>query len=108
MTSDWTLLKADMAAYARKHKDEESCGLIAGGKFWPCKNTNPFPSQCFSISAEAFARVDEIGVDVVFHSHLGLDNKFSKEDIKACKQVNVPWVMYCICLLYTSPSPRDS
>jgi cell wall-associated NlpC family hydrolase len=96
MTSDWTLLKADMAAYARKHKDEESCGLIAGGKFWPCKNTNPFPSQCFSISAEAFARVDEIGVDVVFHSHLGLDNQFSQEDIKACKQVNVPWLMYCM------------
>ena len=96
MTSDWTLLKADMAAHARKHENEESCGLIAGGKFWPCKNTNPLPSQCFSISAEAFARVDEIGVDAVFHSHLGLDNKFSKEDIKACKQVNVPWVMYCM------------
>lgn len=96
MTMDWVNFKADMVAHARKHEGEESCGLIAGGKFWPCKNTNPDPSKYFSISAEAFARVDELGIDVVFHSHLGFDNKFSKDDIKACKQINLPWVMYCL------------
>jgi len=93
----WQSLKQQMAAHAQKHPDQEVCGIIAGGQYWPCKNAHSSPSQHFAITAEDYARLDPLGIEAIFHSHLYFsEDKFSRHDIVSCKQVNVPWVMYCV------------
>jgi len=95
--TNWQLLKNDLIAYTQECAPEEACGLIAAGQFWPCKNIHSDPLSSFAIDAASYARVDELntGVEAVFHSHPRADNKFSMNDIKACKELGVPWVMYC-------------
>ena len=88
-------LKAEMAAYAQQNAPQESCGLIAGGAFHPCENIHPRPEESFAISAEDYARLEGLGIEAVFHSHLGFDERFSRHDILACKESGLPWVMYC-------------
>jgi proteasome lid subunit RPN8/RPN11 len=91
----WHHLKAELAAYAHSKAPEEACGIIAGGKFFPCKNAHPHPLESFAIDARAFAKAEKVGIEAIFHSHLGMENQFSRHDIKSCKQLGLPWVMYC-------------
>lgn len=92
----WTDFKQDMAAHAREDMTIEACGVIAGGKYWPCKNAHPDPSKHFAITAKDYLQLEPLGIEAIFHSHLFMEeNKFSRHDIDSCKQVNVPWVMYC-------------
>lgn len=88
-------LKPEMMAYAKSLEGQEACGLIAGGKFWPCKNIHPSPLENFAIDAKAYAKLDHLGIEAVFHSHPGFNEQFSKHDIVSCKQTGLPWVMYC-------------
>lgn len=91
----WHLFKAEMAAYAQSKAPEEACGIITSDKFLPCKNEHPRPLESFAIGAKAFAKAEKRGIEAIFHSHLGMENYFSKHDIKSCKASNLPWVMYC-------------
>lgn len=93
----WEHLKGEMASWAAECSPEEACGIIAGGKFYPCQNIHPSPLEHFAISAEDYARLDPLGIEAIFHSHLYFtENKFSRHDIVSCKQINVPWIMYCL------------
>ena len=89
-------LKDELRAYAQSTPEEEVCGIIAGGQFFPCTNIHPFPLKNFGISAKDYARLEEIGIEAVFHSHTGFNNQFSRHDIVSCKAINLPWVMYCV------------
>lgn len=88
-------LKPEMMLYARKHQEEEVCGLIAGGKFWPCRNIHSVPSENFAIDANDYAKLEPLGIEGVFHSHPNFNSQFSKHDIISCKQTNLPWILYC-------------
>jgi proteasome lid subunit RPN8/RPN11 len=93
----WQELKQEMVSHARQHENEEACGIIAGGKYWPCRNVHSSPSKHFAISAEDYARIEPFGIEAIFHSHLYFsEDKFSRHDITSCKQINEPWVMYCM------------
>lgn len=91
---NWQFLKQEMGAYAHSIEGE-ACGIIAGGKFWPCKNIHSSPLENFAIDAKDYANLDGLEVEAIFHSHPGFNDAFSRHDIIACKQINVPWVMYC-------------
>ncbi len=92
---NWQLLKAEMAAYAHEQAPAEACGIIAGGQFFPCKNVHPRPLESFAIEAKDYASLESLGIEAIFHSHLGFDGRFSMHDIKSCKASKLPWVMYC-------------
>lgn len=92
---NWLSLKAEMAAYAHEKAPEEACGIIAGGRFFPCKNAHPRPLESFAIEAKDYALLEDLGIEAIFHSHLGFESHFSKHDIQSCKASNLPWVMYC-------------
>jgi proteasome lid subunit RPN8/RPN11 len=93
----WQELKQEMVAHARQHENQEVCGIIAGGKYWPCENLHSSPSEHFAISAEDYTRIEPFGIEAIFHSHLYFsEDKFSRHDIMSCKQINEPWVMYCL------------
>lgn len=91
------LLKATMQQHALSSPNEEACGLIAGDEYWPCKNIHQEPSRFFAIDSQDYAKIEKHGpIQGVFHSHINKANKFSVEDIKACKESAVPWVMFCM------------
>jgi len=92
----WQELKTELKAYAQTKPEEEVCGIIAGGQFIPCANIHSSPSDNFGIAAEDYARADKLGIEAIFHSHTGFNNRFSAHDIKSCKTINLPWVMYCL------------
>jgi len=89
------LLKPEMMAHAKSIEKEETCGLIAGGQFWPCNNIHSSPSENFAIDARDYASIEPLGIEAVFHSHPGFNDQFSRHDIASCKQTNLPWILYC-------------
>lgn len=88
-------LRNEMAAYAHEMAPEEACGIIAAGRFHPCRNVHPRPLESFAIEARDYADLEDAGIEAIFHSHLGFENYFSLHDIKSCKESNLPWIMYC-------------
>jgi proteasome lid subunit RPN8/RPN11 len=90
-------IQGDLLAHAFEKAPEEACGLIVSGKYIPCKNAHSSPLTNFAIDAKDYARASKRGdIQAVFHSHPDKMNKFSLHDIRACKQSNLPWVMYCV------------
>lgn len=88
-------VKQAIAGEARKASPEECCGFVVDGKIVPCKNMAPHPSQDFIISAEDFVRASAIGeIEAVYHSHVDGVKGFSLPDVNACKQSNLPWVVF--------------
>lgn len=80
---------------ARKSAPNECCGLIVNGELFPCANAHSSPATNFAISAESYAEAEEKGqIEAVYHSHLGALESFSRHDVKACKESNVPWIIY--------------
>lgn len=92
----WQDLKADLRAHAHSQPDQEMCGIIAGSKFFPCTNIHSSPIDNFAIEAKDYAQLEELGIEAIFHSHIGFNNQFSRHDISSCKAINLPWIMYCI------------
>lgn len=92
----WQHLRREMALYAQEKAPEEACGIIADGRFFPLNNAHPRPTESFAIEAKEYAAIEPLGIEAIFHSHLGFENYFSMHDIKSCKESNLPWVMYCV------------
>jgi cell wall-associated NlpC family hydrolase len=82
----------------------EACGFIcADGTISACQNHSIIPDQ-FIISAEDY---DDNAL-AVWHSHANYA-KFSQADIKACKQLGLPFVMWdcgSSQLFYLNPSQQ--
>ncbi len=88
-------LLQDIAVDCLKRLPEEACGLVVNGVVVPCKNIHSSPLTNFAISPEDYAKAEDLGdVELVYHSHVGGECKFSSHDIKACKQSNLPWLIY--------------
>ncbi len=89
--------RSEIARRAAQAAPEECCGFIIDGAVVPCKNSHPSPEKCFAISAEDYAVAEERGtIQAIYHSHPGGVNGLSSYDIKACKQSNIPWLVYHI------------
>lgn len=87
-------LKRAIALEARKSAPNECCGFIVDGKLIPCDNIHTSPSTNFAISAEDYAKAEDQGeIQAIYHSHVDGMDGFSRHDVKACKQCNIPWVM---------------
>jgi proteasome lid subunit RPN8/RPN11 len=89
--------QSELIEHARAVLPQEACGLITQTKYFPCHNAHSSPSSNFLIDAKDYIRAEGHGkILAVFHSHPDNENKFSSYDLRACKQSNLPWVMYCV------------
>lgn len=87
-------IKKAIAFEASQCAPQECCGFIVNDKIIPCENIHSSPESNFAISAEDYARAEDVGtIEAIYHSHVGGMDGFSMHDIKACKQCNIPWVM---------------
>lgn len=88
-------VKQAIAGEARKASPEECCGFVVNGAIVPCRNTSPTPVDHFTIAAEDYARASAMGeIEAVYHSHVDGAKGFSLPDIAACKQSNLPWIVF--------------
>lgn len=89
-------IQGDILAHVFQEAPKEACGIIAKGRYHPCKNIHDSPIDHFAIAPKDYARIEKKGdIQTVFHSHVGSFNKFSPHDARVCRQMNVPWLMYC-------------
>jgi proteasome lid subunit RPN8/RPN11 len=89
------VVKSAIAGHARQCFPEEACGLVVNGQVIPCKNAHPSPLTDFAILAQDYARIEKKGIiEAIYHSHPSGPDQFSSADIKACKQSNIPWILF--------------
>lgn len=85
---------AAAAAWAEKEYPNEACGLFAGGTFYPCENSAEDPANDFRISAQEWARVEDIAdVTEIVHSHPDQRCNPSESDRASCEALGLPWVI---------------
>lgn len=95
MTSLSLKLKRSIAAEAAKAAPHECCGFVVNGELVPCENVHHDTLHNFAIKAEDYVRAEGIGsIEAVYHSHVDGIRGFSQHDIKSCKQINLPWIVY--------------
>lgn len=90
-------VKAQIIRATYEAAPNEVCGFIVDGQLMPCENIHDTPETHFAISAEDYAKAEAAGtIDAVYHSH-GPDSpqKFSGHDAKSCRQINIPWLLFC-------------
>ncbi|MGA0851407.1 MAG: C40 family peptidase [Candidatus Nanopelagicaceae bacterium] len=88
-------VKQAIAGEARKASPNECCGFVVDGRVVPCENVHPSPLENFAIAAEDYVRVCARGeIEAVYHSHVEGVKGFSVPDVKACKQSNLPWIVF--------------
>lgn len=90
-----TEAKTQIIEHVKSVLPNEACGFLVEDGFVQCINIHPKPNESFAISAEDYAKAEGRSIIAVFHSHTGKNNKFSQHDIKSCKSLNTPWLMYC-------------
>jgi proteasome lid subunit RPN8/RPN11 len=96
MIEQFSALYATMKIHAMQCFPEEACGLIVNNEYLPCNNVHSLPLNYFAIDAKDYAKASAKGdIQAIFHSHPNLLNSFSSHDIAACKQSELPWVLYC-------------
>lgn len=98
-------LNKTITAHALKHAHadfpREACGLIVlNGRrkvYVPCENKATQPGEQFVLSAEDFARAEEMGeVIAVVHSHPNAHPDPSPADVQACNASGLPWYIVAV------------
>jgi proteasome lid subunit RPN8/RPN11 len=88
-------IKQAIVNHARAALPKEACGVVINGKVMEVKNNHFSPLSNFAISAEDYAKLEEQGtIQAIYHSHPAGVDGFSQADVKACKQSNIPWVVF--------------
>lgn len=91
-------LKDSISLHALESYPNECCGLVVNGEYVRCTNAAPNPLQDFAISAEEFAKAEDVGdITALVHSHPGASALPSVADLTACEAAGVPtWVIVSI------------
>jgi proteasome lid subunit RPN8/RPN11 len=80
--------------HARAEYPRESCGLVAAGKYFPCRNIAEDPLKDFVIAPADQAKVVKIApIEMVIHSHPNGPMYPSKSDMEGQVASDVPWAI---------------
>ena len=90
-------LKQEIITFSEKNRSQESCGIIyeklSKIYFKGCENISDSPKLMFAIDPAIFLEYD---VKYIFHSH-PLTSEFpSSWDIKNCKIIQIPYIIYSL------------
>lgn len=84
-------------AHALECYPEESCGVISGGLYRPCKNASPNPREYFEISKEDYLSALEFGdIQAIIHSHPDQSCEPSRADLTSCEETALPWAIISV------------
>lgn len=85
-------LEIKIKAHAVLEYPKESCGLIYGNEYHPCKNIHPNPTNAFEISFSDYPNYEDL--QAVVHSHTDENKPFPEmtyDDMKYQIQSGKPW-----------------
>jgi proteasome lid subunit RPN8/RPN11 len=88
-------IKQTIRYLAGQKYPEEICGFLTNKGLMPIENTSDKPLHFAAIDPKSYALAEEEGIIFLYHSHAKEPN-FSKLDIDACKQLNIPFVLYVV------------
>jgi proteasome lid subunit RPN8/RPN11 len=99
-------IKHQIRHLAGQSYPNECCGFLTGEGLLPILNTSEDSLNFARIDPAAYAIAEEQGIIFLYHSHA--DNPtFSNRDIAACKQLNIPFVLYSVAQdSFISVNPR--
>ncbi len=88
-------IKQAIVNHAKEVWPNEACGFVVNGVVIKCENNHSLPSSNFSISAFDYTKAEAMGnIEAVYHSHPDGPDGFSPCDVEACKQINIPWILF--------------
>ena len=88
-------LKQQIAKLSNNFFPQEFCGLIVNNNLLiPAKNIADNPNERFVLDPQAWIDAEAKGeITCIVHSHTNGNANFSHADIKACKQLNIPFYL---------------
>ena len=89
--------KCDARKHALEMQPKESCGVVAGNKYWRCRNIAENPEEAFALNPNDYLAARAYGgqIQAIIHSH-PKGGKASIPDQKACTRMKIPWYIYLI------------
>ncbi len=88
-------IKQRIRYLAGKSYPEEVCGFLTNKGIMPIDNTAAEPLHFAEIDPLSYAKAEAEGIVFMYHSH-AKDSNFSQQDVLVCKQLNIPFVLYCV------------
>ena len=80
-------------AHAGACEPLECCGVIAGGKYWPLRNTAT-RHDAFVMDRRGLAEVSSMArIEAVVHSHVYQQPTASEGDRAMCEKTGLPWLI---------------
>ena len=87
-------IERDIIRLASAVPDEETCGFVLNdGMVVATTNQAANPREEFEIGPVAFAHY-EGRIGAIWHSHPGGEPIFSPADVRSCKALGIPWILY--------------
>ena len=88
--------QSDAEKHACSSGDAESCGLVVGGVYWPCRNIADDPRADFAIDPKDYAAAAFRGtIEAIVHSH-PKGGPASEADKRACTGTGLPWHIWSV------------
>jgi proteasome lid subunit RPN8/RPN11 len=82
--------------HALRYMPRESCGVVANGEYWPCRNIADEPERDFILEPKDYVAARTYGkIEAIVHSY-PKGTPPSEADKKACKTTKIPWYIYSV------------
>lgn len=94
-------IRSDFLDHAHAEQPNECCGLVVQNgdilTYHPCRNSDTFPQQQFTIHPEDWASAEDCGAVVaVCHSHVNQSAQPSAADRVGCERSGLPWLIVSV------------
>lgn len=90
------MIEKDIIAHAKAEGVRESCGLISGDRYFPCRNIHPDPQNYFEINPDDWMTAECYSdVKAIVHSHPDGKPFLSSGDRTIQRKANLPWWLVC-------------
>ncbi|MFS3627202.1 C40 family peptidase, partial [Proteus mirabilis] len=64
------MIEKDIIAHAKEEGVRESCGLISGDRYFPCRNIHPDPQNYFEVNPDDWMTAEcHSEIKAIVHSH---------------------------------------
>lgn len=92
------LLRNEIISATHKGMPNEICGVILNNEtFLEVQNLHHDPENHFALDPNVWEE-EEKGrkITCIVHSHTKGQDTFSPQDVRSCKQLQIPWYLFCL------------
>ncbi|HEJ9485624.1 TPA: C40 family peptidase [Proteus mirabilis] len=94
-------IEKEIIAHAKAEGVRESCGVVSGDRYFPCRNIHPMPAHYFEINPDDWITAEcYADIIAIVHSHPSYQPFLSSGDRKFQLKTGLPWWLACNNKLY--------